>query len=330
MHSEPFKPARGFGNPHVQTLAGSFLRGTHGVSFRRERIDTPDDDFLDLDIVDVDGSALPPQAPVALVLHGLEGSARRPYVCAIARQLAVQGVRAVGMNYRSCSGEMNRTLRFYHAGETEDVTLVHDWLDRSFPGVPKAMVGISLGANVLLKYLGERGTELGIRLRAAVAVSPPFDLARGAKQPYDRALRLYARGFLLSLKAKVKAKEALLSDHLDVARILAAETIYDFDQACTAPLNGFDDADDYYTRSSSQRYLAGVQTPTLILRALDDPLIPRDDVPYDLIQRNPALVGSITEHGGHVGWLEGPPSRPYGFWMERQVARFLALHLLRH
>ncbi len=323
---EPFRPAAGLANGHVQSVTGALIRSRHGVIFYRERIDTPDGDFLDLDIAEVVGKPLPEQAPVALLLHGLEGNARRPYALELYRQLAARGVRSVGMNFRSCSGELNRTERMYHAGATDDVALVHDWIDRRFPSLSKGMVGVSLGANMLLKYLGERGADLAIRLRGAVAISPPFDLVVGADQIETRTRSLYMDSFLKSIQAKVKAKAeapgSLFSQHVDVPTALAAQTMRQIDEACTAPLHGFRDADDYYARSSSRRYLAGIRVPTLVLRAKDDPLIPVGDIPYDLLQANPALFPGITDRGGHVGWIEGLPGR-YRFWAERQAARFL-------
>ena len=328
---EPYIPAVGLSNGHAQTVAGTMARSKRGVFFYRERIDTPDGDFLDLDVAGVIGRPLPESAPVVLLLHGLEGNARQPYALETYRQLAERGVRSVGMNFRSCSGEINRTARMYHAGATDDVALVHDWLDRRFPGVPKGMVGVSLGANMLLKYLGERGAELAIRLRAAAAISPPFDLALGAAQIETRTRRLYMDGFLKSIKAKVKAKaeagESQIDRHVDVQAALAAQTLRELDEVCTAPLHGFRDAADYYARCSSRRYLAGIRVPTLVLRAKDDPMIPAADIPFDLLQANPALFLGITEHGGHVGWIEGLPGR-YRFWAERQAARFLAAVLL--
>lgn len=324
---EPFQPALGLANPHAQTLWDAVRPGNRGVRFQRERIETPDGDFLDMDIAHVRGHDLSVNAPVVMLLHGLEGSARRPYALEAYRHLAGRGIRAVGMNYRSCSGEINRTARLYHAGETDDVATAHDWLDQRFPGVSKGMIGVSLGGNVLLKYLGERREELGIRLRGAVAISPPFDLAMGSDSVHEGSARRYLPGFLRSLKGKVRAREALLVSRIDVPRTLAAETMREFDEACTAPLFGFADAADYYARCSSRRFLAGVRTPTLLLRAEDDPIIPAADIPRDLIALNAALTSGITQRGGHVGWVEG---RPFAHrrWAERQAARFLAACLL--
>jgi hypothetical protein len=323
---EPFRPAAGLGNAHLQTVLGTVWPAGRGITFERVRIDTPDDDFIDLDLPRLAGIDLPADAPVVLLLHGLEGSARRPYALDLYRHLAQRGIRSVGMNYRSCSGEMNRTARSYHAGATDDVTVAHDWLDQQFASVAKGMVGVSLGGNMLLKYLGERGGEIAIRLRAAAAISPPFDLKLGGEQMEQGLRQRYVAHFLASIKAKLQAKAALVAPLIDLERALAAQTLREIDEAMTAPLHGFASANDYYARSSSRRYLPGIQVPTLILRAQDDPLIPAADIPYDLFPHNRALLPAITEHGGHVGWIEGWPLA-YRLWAQRQAAAFLASYL---
>ena len=179
FHVEPFRPARGLNNPHLQTAFAQVRRDESGIVFRRERLFTPDDDFVDIDFADVDGvpwHLLGDDAPVVLLLHGLEGSARRGYAYELYKHLAWRGVRPVGMNYRSCSGEMNWQPRVYHAGATDDVALVVDHLKEQFPGVPFGMVGISLGGGMLLKYLGELGRSAIGKIDAAVAISNAFDM----------------------------------------------------------------------------------------------------------------------------------------------------------
>ena len=187
---EPYRPSRFWLNPHAQTVLANSIRDMNGVSYRRIRLDTPDGDFLDLDFASIQGVELGPDAPLVLLLHGLEGNARRSYASETYRQLAHRGVRAVGMNFRSCSGEMNRTSKLYHAGKTDDVAHVIGWLDNLFPDAAKGLVGFSLGGNAMLKYLGERGKDTPIR--AAAAVSPPFDLARIARTFHFGSGRPYA------------------------------------------------------------------------------------------------------------------------------------------
>ncbi|MCB8983725.1 MAG: alpha/beta hydrolase [Ardenticatenaceae bacterium] len=322
---EPFTPPWGLRNPHMQSVLANGLRPQTGVSFRRQRLDTPDGDFVDLDFADVAGASwadLGDKAAIVLLLHGLEGSARRGYACETYKP--ARGIRAVGLNFRSCSGEMNRTAYLYHAGATGDVALVMNWLGNQFPGVAKGMVGFSLGANVLLKYLGEREDEVEGQVATAVAVSPPFDMVAGSQAFNQGHGRLYARLFLRTLKEKTRAHTALLADKIDVDQVLRAQTVAEFDDALTAPLHGFRDAQDYYTRCGAGRFLPGVRVPTLLLRARDDPFF-GDDLHLVSQAANPFLVPGFTDHGGHVGFLEG--LIPRRFWAERQAARFLAHYL---
>ena len=239
---DPFTPARGLHNPHLQSILANGLRPKNGVHFRRQRLDTPDGDFVDLDFADVPGKSwqeLGDDAPIVLLLHGLEGSARRGYAHETYKQLAQRDIRSFGLNFRSCSGEMNRTAHLYHAGATGDVALVMDWLNKQFPSVPKGMIGFSLGANVMLKYLGENGKALDGKVKTAVAISPPFDMVAGAKVFSYGTGKLYSRLFLRSLKEKTRAHASLIADKIDIERVLNAQTVTEFDDALTAPLHGF-------------------------------------------------------------------------------------------
>jgi hypothetical protein len=286
----------------------------------RERLDTPDGDFLDVDF----GPDPGPDAPVVLVLHGLEGSSRRRYVRNVAQELFVRGVRPVLMNFRGCSGEPNRTLRFYHSGETGDPTFLLAEVRKRHPGRRVGAMGFSLGGNALLKLLGERpdgGTGL---VDAAAVMSVPYDLAAGSVA-LERTLmgRLYSAYFLRSLRGKVARHGALLAEKIDLDAVARARTIQRFDDLVTAPLHGFRDAADYYERASSARWLDGIRTPTLLVHALDDPFLPADVIPLESTLQNPALELSLHPAGGHVGFLSGAPWRPR-FWADELVAAFLA------
>jgi len=326
----PFRPAWWLPGAHAQTIAGRHLRPTHGVRYRRERIDTPDGDFLDLDFATVDGTAeLDGDSPLCIVIHGLEGSAQSAYVLESCRALAEHGIRAAAMNFRACSGEPNRTARFYHAGETEDLAFLLELLAARFPKATLLGVGFSLGANQLLKYLGERGEAS--RIRAAAAVSVPFDLGRGADKLWRSFMgRAYTRHFVGRLVAKYRLKRrvrtGLAWPELDAERILAARSFREFDDALTARLHGFRDAEDYYTTSSSARFLHAIRVPTLLVQALDDPFVDDAALPDDAIDANPMLHRAFVPRGGHVGFIAGPPHRPR-FWAEREAARFLAAHI---
>ncbi len=303
------------------------MRHKSGIIFQRRRIATPDGDFIDLDFPEVAGHLPAKNAPIVLLLHGLEGNARRSYACETYQRLARLGIRSVGMNYRSCSGEINRTARFYHSGATDDVMLVLTRLAEWFPNSKRGLIGFSLGANLTLKFVGEQGIAGSDWVETAVAVSPPFDMAKSSDLLADGINRLYVHYFLSTLRPKIKAKTEMLEPLVDVDKLLAARTFREFDDAGTAPLSGFQDADDYYEKCSTTQFLPHIQVPTLVLRALDDPLFAPDDVPYDVIEANPYLTAGITPQGGHMGFVEGQPGQ-FNCWAEQEASRFLAARLL--
>ncbi len=324
---EPFRPAWGLSNPHAQTIAANFVRSSRGLRFSRERLTTPDGDFVDLDYADTPHlrwETADRAAPIGLVLHGLEGNAHRSYMREAYRQLAQRGLRPVGLNYRSCSGEPNRTPYTYHAGFTPDVALVVAHLTNCYPDAPLGLIGFSLGGSILLRYLGEDDGQLPAQLQAAAAISPPYDLAASAGPFNEGAGRLYARRILRSLQAKVLADPQRWAGVVDRHAIVRARSVRDFDVAFIAPVFGFRDLADYYRQCSAQRFLSGIRRPTLLLSARDDPFF-TPELPEELIRANPALQACFPAQGGHVGFLEG-----WGrFWAERQAARFLAHQLAR-
>ncbi len=315
-----FRPAWWALGAHSQTLAGKFLRQTRGVTLKRVRWETPDGDFLDLDF----GPDPGPGAPIVLVLHGLEGSARRGYCMLAYQALLARGMAPVGLNFRSCGGEPNRRARSYHSGETEDPAWVLARLQERHPGRPLGVMGFSLGGNVLLKLLGERDDGGKALVGAAVAISVPYDLAAGAAK-LERGLfgRLYTRYFLRSLMTKVREKAHLLADQVTLDALDDVRTIRAFDEEVTAPVHGFHGASHYYRQCSSARFLSGIRVPTLLLHSMDDPFLPQDAVPVEAMRSNPCLHPVLTPRGGHVGFVAGSPGRPR-FWAEESAARFLA------
>lgn len=294
-------------------------------AFERLRIDTPDGDFVDLDFV----AGTTEDAPLVLLLHGLEGSARRGYAVTTYHELAKQGIAAVGLNFRSCSGEPNRLPRFYHSGDTGDIRHIVAFLRDRFPNRSIGAIGYSLGGNALLKYLGEEGDAAAAHLRAAVAVSVPYDLGGGADLLASNFMgRFYTGIFLRSLMEKTEQKKELLNGQYDVARLRRARSFREFDDAATAVLHGFASAEDYYRQSSSAQYVPRIRVPTLLIHATDDPFVPAVAFPHDALSDNPFLHAAITPTGGHVGFIEGSPIQPR-FWAERQAARFFAAFLAR-
>jgi predicted alpha/beta-fold hydrolase len=297
-----------------------------------ERWDTPDGDFLDLQRLDA-----PSDRPRLVVLHGLEGSPRSHYARGLVSEASRRWWAADVIVFRSCGAEPNRALRFYHSGETTDLDLVVRRLVAAEPDRPLVFAGVSLGGNVLLKWLGERGGELPPQVAAAAAVSVPYDLARGARH-IDRGFsRVYQRRFLRTLRRKAHAKRERFPDRLRPEAIDRARSLYEFDDAVTAPVHGFRDANDYYTQSSSIHFLVRIRAPTLLLSAADDPFLPAavlDEV-RAIARGNPALSVEFVERGGHVGFISGTvPWRPfyYAEWratefLEHQLASRRAAHV---
>ena len=321
-----FAAPRWLHGAHAQTVGARLLRRRGGAASERERLTTPDGDFLDLDW-SVIHEAVPAAGPLVLVLHGLEGSATSKYALETYRQLAVRGVAAVGLNFRSCSGELNRGPRLYHSGETEDLRFVLGQLAQRNSGRPLGAIGFSLGGNVLLKFLGEEALAgRQTALVAAAAVSVPYDLAAGARYTETGLARAYVWRLLWSLRRKVRARARDLGDRMDVRAALAARTFRAFDDAATAPLHGFRDASDYYARSSSGQFLAHISVPTCVIQAQDDPFLPAEAIPMATIRENPVLEAAISETGGHVGFVTGTPWGPR-FWAEARAATFVATRL---
>jgi predicted alpha/beta-fold hydrolase len=317
-----FSPSWWLPGPHAQTIGARLLRPSRGPQLRRERWTTPDGDFVDLDFVEDAGTR---DDVLVLLLHGLEGSARSGYVLELERQLLDRGIGSVGLNFRSCSGELNRGRRLYHSGETSDLAFV---ISRLLDGAPKrrlAAIGISLGGNVLLKHLGETGDSAD--LVAAAAWSVPFDLGTGARFMETGLNRRYVDRLLESLKTKVRARRNEIGGLIDVERTLQATTFREFDDAATAPLHGFSDADDYYRQCSSAGFIPAIATPTLVIHSRDDPFLPAVAIPEPSLRSNPAITAVITDRGGHVGFVAGRVPFAPRFWAEEVIVDWLDDHL---
>jgi predicted alpha/beta-fold hydrolase len=289
-----------------------------------ERWDTPDDDFLEMHRLDAPSDA-PATTPHVLLLHGLEGSVRSHYAQGLLGEMRRRCWSADLLIWRSCGSEPNRARRFYHSGETGDLDLALRRIALERPRAPLAVAGVSLGGNVLLKYLGERGSRARDMIVAAAAVSVPFDLGRGSDYINRGFSRIYQRYFLDTLKHKAIEKQSRYPDLPDPMRIREIASLRDFDDTITAPVHGFRDAIDYYTRSSSIGYLQDIAVDTLLLNAVDDPFLPPDvlaDV-FRIAQRNPHLALDFPRTGGHAGFVGGRnPFRPL-YYLEQRVGEFL-------
>lgn len=315
-----FHPAWWLPGPHLQTLWPYLIHPHRSVVLRRERLDLPDGDFLDLDWTEPHGEGL------VLVLHGLEGSSQSAYVQRLLRQLETRRLQGVVMHFRGCSGEPNRLPRGYHAGDTGDLAHVVERLRRRHPQRPLAAIGYSLGGNALLKWLGESGADNP--LRAAASVSVPFKLDAAAKRLEHGFSRLYQRSLLRSLRRSVARKYAEgLSLPVSERELRGINRLREFDDRVTAPLHGFTGADDYYRRASCRPWLRRISTPTLIVHASDDPFMLHEAIPKSE-ELSSQVDWVLTRSGGHVGFAAGRIPGRAKDWLGDYAARWLQRQLL--
>jgi predicted alpha/beta-fold hydrolase len=319
-----FRPAWWLPGPHLQTAWGRLARSRRQVRFRREVLETPDGDDLVLDHMDG-----PARSPRLVLLHGLEGSSRSVYAQGLLAEAGRLGWSGTAINFRSCAVDPrrlsrslpNRRPRLYHSGETSDFDFAARTIAAREPAVRLAAAGVSLGGNVLLKWLGENPDQK-IVARAA-AISTPYDLAAGARHLERGMGRLYVRSLLSTLREKAVTAARTHPEaaaRIDVERARRARTFREFDDAATAPLHGFASAEDYYERSSSIRYLGSIRTPTLCLSAEDDPFVPAEVLDRARAAASPAVRFVITRRGGHAGFVSSGKAR---YWAEKLVLDWL-------
>lgn len=326
MTGSAFQPAWWLPGPHLPTIYGRLARRLLPAPTRAERWPTPDGDA-----VTVHRLTGRPGAPRVVLLHGLESGIHAPYVQGLLHEAHRRGWFADLLVFRTCDPAhvVNTVRRAYHSGETTDAAMVVGRLVAESPEQPLGIIGVSLGGNVLLKWLGSEAAHVPPSVRAAVAVSVPFDLGRASRHLERGINRIYTRYFLRSLVGKTRAKLERFPDLVDRAALEAVASLWDFDNLVTGPLHGFAGADDYYTRCSSLRTLHGVDRPTLLLSAVDDPFLPSavlDDV-REVARATPALSLEFPHRGGHVGFVAGHRPGAAHYWMEGRVFDWLAPHL---
>lgn len=307
-----FAPPPWLRNGHLQTILSAVWPGGGPLVSRvePERLELLDGDFLDL--AWMRGG----NRQVVILSHGLEGNADAAYIRRLSGAALRVGWDALAWNFRGCGRETNRLLRFYHSGETEDLGAVIAHAAERYDAV--ALLGISLGGNVTLKYLGEAPPHPAVR--GAVAISAPVDLESSARELDRQPLnRIYLRRFIKTLVAKVRSKAVAFPDRLDLTGIKRVATFQEFDDRYTAPIHGFRDAADYWARSSSRQFLSRINVPTLLLNARDDPFLPAPCFPFDEASASASLSLEAPAHGGHVGFWDTLG----GGWLERRVGEFL-------
>lgn len=299
---------------HIQTIYPFLFRRVEPIAVHGERIDTPDGDFLDLDWTPRKGDR------IAIICHGLEGSSRERYAQGMAKALYSHNWDALCWNFRGCSGEPNRALRSYHSGSIDDLQIVIDHIfERGYETV--VLIGFSLGGNLLLKYLGELGSNVDQRIKAATAFSVPCDLAASSRQLAKPSNSVYMARFMRSLREKIKAKAKAFPEELDTSDLSSMRTFLEFDDKYTAPLNGFADAMDYWTKCSCKFVLDGIRVPTLLVNAKNDPFLTPECYPDAIARGNRFFDLEMPDAGGHVGF---PPQLKNGlYWPELRTIRFL-------
>ena len=319
----PYRAPRWLPGGHAQTIHAATGVRRPEVTYWRERWETPDFDFIDLDWVDNPHQELAldqrDDTPLVVLFHGLEGSSDSPYARGLMHSVNARGWRGVVVHFRGCSGEINRLPRAYHSGDSAEI----DWILRrlrSTRGGPMYVAGVSLGGNALLKWLGEQGDDAYAIVTRAAAISAPVDLAAAGVALARGFNLIYTRNFLATMKAKTLAKMKRYPALCDKRRMLAARTLRAFDDLVTAPLHGFKDVDDYYARASSKPFLQTIAVPTLVLNARNDPFLPGRFLPA------PQEVSSRVEletpaTGGHVGFITGRfPGNIE--WLSKRLLRF--------
>ena len=316
-NNDTYNPPFIFRNKHFNTSYRTLFQRIE-TKYKRRRITTSDNDFLDLDIGSVASDK------VVVIIHGLEGSSDSIYIKSLSRVLNDSQYDVIAVNLRGCSGSQNLNLRTYHSGETDDLREVLRYIDANFSYDEVNLAGFSLGGNIILKYLGEEGKAVSTNLNAAVTISVPCDLEGSSIALGSFWNKPYMIRFLRTLKQKAFNKLVDFPDTpADPSKIRKARNFYDFDNAYTAPVNGFRDAVDYWTKSSSKQYIPNIKIPTLLISAKDDPFLSNSCYPIKESKHNKFFNIKLTKYGGHVGFNCNFGTE-LGTWSENQIAAFLS------
>jgi len=303
-----------FKNAHVNTVYAAMFRPEPEVKYRRERLELSDGDFLDLDWSGKGSENL------LIALHGLEGSAERPYIKGMARYFNRQGWDCLGLNFRGCSGESNRLLRSYHIGETGDLKMVIQHALQQYHYRRIALTGFSLGGNVVLKYLGEDDSQLPAEVIGGITFSVPCDVLNSNTEIDKWHNRHYLWKFLITLNQKIQEKANRFPDQLELPERMP-RNFREFDEWFTAPIHGFDSAEHYWSSSSSLKYLPSLGRPALLVNALDDTFLSPQSYPYEVAKEVPHFYLETPTYGGHVGFVLRNSGNEY--WAEQRAFEFV-------
>jgi predicted alpha/beta-fold hydrolase len=317
--SHTYEPAWWLPNPHLQTLYPFLFKKPQEISFISEVFELPDGDFIESIWTSKNN------APTIILLHGLQGSVNSHYINSLLYRIQNEtNWNACLLHFRGCSGESNRLERQYHSGDTEDIKFICNLIKQRNPQAPIALVGFSLGGNILLKLFGElKQSNLA---STGVAVCPPFDLHQTATAIQQGIGKLYEQMFLQDIKKMYskKVRSGRASESL-LKELNSVSSLIDLDRKVTAPLHGFDSLEEYYNDSSSCNYLPFIKKPTLIIAAKNDPIVNYHKIP-EPHEISPHVQLEVYEHGGHIGFMSGPPHAPY-YWLDQRILAHLATYI---
>jgi predicted alpha/beta-fold hydrolase len=311
-----YKPPFGLFNGHLETIVPAIFRKVHNVQYAYHQIPTPDGDLLDIALE----TSRKDSQKLVIVSHGLEGSMERPYIKGMVKRFVQGGWHALAWNYRSCGGTPNRLPRFYHSGATDDLQLIIDYALSLGKYEKIVLVGFSLGGNLTLKYVGEQGANVSPYLKGAVAFSAPLHLSSCSKRISATSNWVYAQKFKRSLAGKVRQKAQQMPDVLDVSKLAYIRTLKDFDDFYTAPLHGFESAEDYYEKCSSLYFLEAIALPTLIVNAWNDPLLSPACFPTQAMEKHPFVHLETPRAGGHCGFAR---TEKGFYWSENRAFEWI-------
>jgi predicted alpha/beta-fold hydrolase len=310
-----FKGNKYFKGKHLETIVPALFRHVD-IKYKRTRLELADTDFIDLDWL------IQPSSKLIVLFHGLEGSSDSEYIKGFARSFSLIGWDICAVNFRSCSGDMNRLARSYHSGATEDIDEILQAISKTHTYKNILLGGFSLGGNMLLKYLGEKKYNIPAEVVAAFAFSVPCDLRSSALQMAKWENTLYMKRFLQSLYKKMQHKSLQFEEFPSIHKLTSIRTFHQFDDQFNAPVHGFKNAEDYYSQCNSLQFLSSIATPTLLVNALNDPFLTESCFPVDIAKSHPFLYLETPSYGGHVGFSEGLPNENY--WSETRVRSFIS------
>ncbi|MEM9545411.1 MAG: alpha/beta fold hydrolase [Bacteroidota bacterium] len=312
LDASDYSPPLIFKNGNINTIYPFLFRKKIEPPFRRERFETSDEDFIDLDWLEKDHEKL------VVLCHGLEGSSESQYIRNISRYLHKNGWDVLCINFRSCSGEMNRRLQMYHSGFTRDV---HEVLEAYVDKYSTfSLVGFSLGGNVVLKYISDGIYEYPDNLGSVVTMSVPIDLSKGAQKIASRSNWVYDKRFRITMEQKIKEKHSYFPEEVDLSHLSKIKSVRDFDEYYTGPIHGFDGAEDYYSKCNSKQFLHNISLPTLLITAVDDPFLPVECLPFSIADEMDNFYFMAPKFGGHVGFTTFGTNC---YWNEHKTLLFI-------